>query len=163
MIKFYDLKAINDSFEPELSKVIKSVLDSGWYLLGNETKLFEKEFAEFIGSKHCISVANGLDALRLIFKAYIEMGVMSEGDEIIVPANTFIATLLSISDNRLTPILVEPEINTYNIDPYKIEEKINEKTKGIIVVHLYGQNAMHPEIERIVEKYNLPSLVAIFL
>ena len=155
MIKFLDLKAINDSFEPELSNAIKRVIDAGWYLLGNEVKSFEQEYANYIGSKNCIGVANGLDALRLILKAYIEMGIMKEGDEIIVPANTFIASILAISDNHLVPVLVEPNIATYNIDPYLIEEKITERTKGIMLVHLYGQNAMHPEIERLAVKYNL--------
>lgn len=155
MINFLDLKKINESFEPELSLAIKRVLDSGWYLLGNEVKSFEQEYAQFIGVKHCIGVANGLDALRLILRAYIEMGVMKEGDEIIVPANTYIASILAISDNRLIPVLIEPDINTYNIDPFKIEEKITERTKGIMIVHLYGQNAMHTEIKRIVDKYNL--------
>lgn len=155
MIKFLDLKAINDSFEPDLSNAVKRVLDSGWYLLGNEVKAFELEYADYIGSKHCIGVANGLDALRLIFKAYIELEVMQEGDEIIVPSNTYIASILAVSDNRLRPVLVEPDISTYNIDPFKIEEKITERTKGIMIVHLYGQNAMHPEIQRLVDKYNL--------
>jgi dTDP-4-amino-4,6-dideoxygalactose transaminase len=155
MIKFLDLKAINDSFEPELSNSIKRVLDSGWYLQGNEVNAFEEEYANYIGVKHCIGVANGLDALRLIFRAYIEQGLMKEGDEIIVPANTFIASILAITDNSLTPILVEPDIQTYNIDPFKIEEKISVRTKGIMVVHLYGQNAMNPEIQRLVDKYNL--------
>jgi dTDP-4-amino-4,6-dideoxygalactose transaminase len=155
MIKFLDLKKINDSFEPELSYAIKRVLDSGLYLLGNEVKLFEQEYAQFIGTKHCIGVANGLDALRLIFKAYLELGLMNEGDEIIVPANTFIASILAITDNRLEPVLVEPDINTCNIDPFKIEEKITSRTKGMMIVHLYGQNAMHPEIKRLTKKYNL--------
>jgi dTDP-4-amino-4,6-dideoxygalactose transaminase len=155
MIKFLDLKKINDSFEPELSGAIQRVLDSGWYLLGNEVKLFEQEYAEYIGIKHCIGVANGLDALRLILKAYIEIGFLKEGDEIIVPANTYIASILAITDNRLIPILVEPNINTYNIDPYKIEEKISPRTKAIMIVHLYGQNAMHPEIQRLCTKYDL--------
>lgn len=155
MIKFLDLKAINDSFEPELSASIKRVLDSGWYLLGNEVASFEKEYAEFIGTKHCIGIANGLDALRLILRAYIELGIMEEGDEIIVPANTYIASILAITENRLTPVLVEPDINTYNIDPFKIEKHITERTKGIMIVHLYGQNAMHPEIDRIIKKYHL--------
>ncbi len=155
MIKFLDLKAINDSYEPELSASIKRVLDAGWYLLGNEVASFEKEYAEFIGTKHCVGVANGLDALRLILRAYIELGVMQEGDEIIVPANTYIASILGITDNRLTPVLVEPDIRTYNIDPFKIEEKITSRTKGIMIVHLYGQNAMHSEIQRIKDKYNL--------
>ena len=155
MIKFLDLKAINDSFEPELSGAAKRVLDSGWYLQGNEVEAFESEYASFIGVKHCISVANGLDALRLIFKAYIELGIMKEGDEVIVPANTFIATILAISDNRLSPVLTEPELSTFNINSACIEEKITEKTKAIVLVHLYGQNAMDPEIERIARKYNL--------
>jgi dTDP-4-amino-4,6-dideoxygalactose transaminase len=155
MIKFLDLKAINDSFEPQLSNSIKRVLDSGWYLLGNEAKSFEQEYGSFIGTSHCIGVANGLDALRLILKAYIEMGVMKEGDEIIVPANTYIASMLAITDNRLIPVLVEPDLKTYNIDPYKIEEKITRRTKAIMIVHLYGQNAMHPEIQNLVKKHNL--------
>lgn len=155
MIKFLDIKAINDSFEPELSKSIKRVLDSGWYLLGNEVKAFEKEYGEYIGTKHCIGVANGLDALRLILKAYIILGIFREGDEIIVPANTYIASILAITDNRLVPVLIEPDIKTYNIDPFLIEEKINERTKGIMLVHLYGKNAMHPEIGRLVKKYTL--------
>lgn len=155
MIKFLDLKAINDSFEPELSQSIHRVLESGWYLLGNELKSFEQEYAAYIGTKHCIGVANGLDALRLILKAQIELGYMKEGDEIIVPANTYIASILAITDNRLNPVLVEPDLNTYNIDPFKIEEKITDRTKGIMIVHLYGQNAMHPEIQRLVEKYDL--------
>lgn len=155
MIQFLDLKAINDSFEPELSQSIKRVLDSGWYLLGDEVKNFEQEYAHYIGTRHCIGVANGLDALRLIFKAYIELDIMHEGDEIIVPAHTFIATILAITDNRLVPVFVEPDINTYNIDPYLVEEKINKRTKGILIVHLYGQNAMHPEIHRLVDQYDL--------
>lgn len=155
MIKFLDLKAINDSFEPELSQSIKRVLDSGWYLLGDEVKSFEEEYANYIGTKYCIGVANGLDALRLILKAYIELGIMKEGDEIIVPANTYIATILAITDNRLVPVLTEPALETYNIDPYQIEEKINERTKGIMIVHLYGQNAMHPEIQRLIDQYDL--------
>lgn len=155
MIKFLDLKSINDSFEPELTEAIKRVLDSGYYLRGNETDAFEKEYAEYIRTKHCIGVANGLDALRLIIKAYIVLGIMKEGDEIIVPANTFIASILAITDNRLKPVLVEPDLTTYNIDPQKIEEKITNRTKGILLVHLYGQNAMHPDISDLIKKYNL--------
>lgn len=155
MIKFLDLKAINDRFEPDLSLAIKRVVDSGWYLLGNELKIFEQRYGSFIGVKHCIGVANGLDALRLILRAYIEMGIIKYGDEIIVPANTFIASILAITDNRLKPVLVEPDISTYNIDPDKIEKKISRRTKAIMLVHLYGRNAMHPEIQRLVDKYNL--------
>jgi dTDP-4-amino-4,6-dideoxygalactose transaminase len=155
MIKFLNLKTINDSYQPELFLAIKRVLDKGWYLLGDEVKAFEEEYANYVGTKHCIGVANGLDALRLILKAYIQLGIMNKGDEIIVPANTFIASILAISDNDLIPVLVEPDISNYNIDPFKIEEKITERTKGIMLVHLYGKNAMHPEIQRLVEKYEL--------
>src|SRR5664279_1572438 len=155
MIKFLDLKKLNDSFEPQISDAIKRVLDSGWYLLGNEVKAFEQEYSHFIGVKHCIGVANGLDALRLILKAYMELGNMKEGDEIIVPANTYIASILAITDNRLVPVLVEPDINTYNLDPHLIEEKITARTKGIMLVHLYGKNAMTPGIRRVVDEYGL--------
>jgi hypothetical protein len=137
-VLFLDLEKVNHSFHPGNEQAIDRVLTSGWYLLGNEVKAFEQEYREYIGTKYCIGVANGLDALRLIFKAYIEMRVMKEGDEIIVPANTYIASVLAISDNRLVPVLVEPDINTYNIDPSKIEEKITRRTKGIMIVHLYG-------------------------
>ena len=155
MIKFLDLKAITNSFEPELSQAVQRVVSSGWYLQGAENSQFEKEYAAYCGAKHCIGVANGLDALRLILKAYIEMGVMAEGDEVIVPANTYIASILAITDNRLVPVLVEPDITTYNIDPFLIEAKITARTKAIMTVHLYGQISMHPEIERLVAKYQL--------
>lgn len=155
LIKFLDLKAVNFPIRVEIEKAIDRVLTSGWYLLGNEVKSFESEYAAFCGTKHCIGVANGLDALRLILKAYMEMGIMSEGDEVIVPTNTYIASILAITDNRLTPVLVEPDISTYNIDPYKIEKKITPRTKAIMMVHLYGRNAMHPEISKLTEKYQL--------
>jgi len=155
MIKFLDLKKITDSFQPELDEAVLRAVHSGWYLIGEELKNFEREYAAYTGSPHMIGVANGLDALRLIFKAYIELGRMQEGDEIIVPANTYIASMLAITDNHLKAVLVEPDINTYNLDPYKIEANITTKTKGILLVHLYGQNAMHPEIKRIVDRYNL--------
>jgi len=155
MIKFLDIQAINASFEHELKQEVNRVIESGWFLLGNEVKAFEQEYSKYIGTKHCIGVANGLDALRLILKAYIECGQMKEGDEIIVPANTYIASILAITDNKLKPILVEPDINTYNIDPFLIEDKITDRTKGIMIVHLYGQNAMHPEIQKLVDKYSL--------
>ncbi|WP_010663461.1 DegT/DnrJ/EryC1/StrS aminotransferase family protein [Marinilabilia salmonicolor] len=154
-ISFLNLEQVNLPHRIEIEKGIDRVLTSGWYLQGNEVNAFEKEYAQFIGTNHCIGVANGLDALRLILRAYIEMGQLKTGDEIIVPANTYIASILSISDNNLKPLLVEPNINTYNIDPSKIEEKITSKTKGIMIVHLYGQNAMYPEIEHLVGKYNL--------
>lgn len=154
-ILFLDLKAINDSFEPKIEQAIDRVLASGWYLLGNEVKTFETDYANYIGTKHCIGVANGLDALRLILKAYIEMGVMTEGDEIIVPANTYIASILSITDNRLVPVLVEPSIETLEIDDAKIEAAITPKTKGIMIVHLYGQCAYSEKIRSICNQYHL--------
>jgi len=155
MIKFLDLRHINESFEPDLTGAMIRAVRSGWYLLGEELRAFEAEYGAYIGSRHCIGVANGLDALRLIFKAYIEIGVFKEGDEILVPANTYIASILAITDNRLVPVLVEPDIRSYNIDPFLIEEKIGPKTKGIMIVHLYGQDAMHPEIRRVTDRYGL--------
>lgn len=151
MIKFLDLKAINEQYRTEIDEAIKKVLDSGWYILGNELDVFEQEFAKFCGTKYAIGVANGLDALTLIIKAY-GFGL---GDEIIVPANTYIASILAISANGATPVLVEPDINTYNIDPDKIEEKITKNTKAILAVHLYGQTAQMDKINEIAKKYNL--------
>ena len=130
-------------------------IDSGWYLLGNELNSFEHNLAAYIGVKHAIGVANGLDALRLILKAYIEMGMMQEGDEVIVPANTYIASILAISDNRLKPVLVEPDINTYNLDISLIEKQITSRTKAIMVVHLYGRVCWSEELEAIAKKYKL--------
>lgn len=155
MIKFLDLQKVTESFEPGLSQAVDRVVKRGWFLLGEEVSGFEKEYAEFIGSKHCIGVANGLDALRLIFKSYIETGIMKEGDEVIVPANTYIASILAITDNRLKPVLVEPDINTYNIDISLIEKHITARTKAIMVVHLYGQACWSVQLEEIARKYNL--------
>lgn len=155
MIKFLDLKIINAKYAAELKKVASEVIDSGWYLLGDKTKQFETNLCQYIGVKHAIGVANGLDALRLILKAYIEMGLMQEGDEVIVPANTYIASILAITDNRLTPILVEPDINTYNLDLDLIEEKITERTKAIMVVHLYGRVCWGTKLEELAKKHNL--------
>ncbi len=155
MIKFLDLKLINDSFEPELSQAVQRVLDSGWYLLGNEVNSFEQEYAKYIGTRHCIGVANGLDALRLILKAWIELGVMKEGDEVIVPANTYIASILAISDNRLKPVLVEPDITTYNLNISLIEQHITPRTRAIMVVHLYGNVCWSNELEDLAKKYDL--------
>ena len=135
MIKFLDLKAINERFRAEMDAATKRVLDSGWYLLGKECEQFESEFAAYCGVKHAIGCANGLDALKLVIKA---MGI-GPGDEVIAPANTYIASLIAISANGATPVLVEPDINTYLIDPSKIEEKITPRTKAIMVVHLYGR------------------------
>lgn len=151
MIKFLDLYKINKQYRKEIDEKIKQVLDSGWYLLGQQDELFEKHFAEFCGTKHCIGCANGLDALNLIIRAY----GFKEGDEIIVPANTYIASILAISMNDATPVLVEPDINTYNINPDLIEDKITPKTKAIMVVHLYGQAVQMDKIWQLVKKYNL--------
>ena len=151
MIKFLDLHKINERFREEIDLRIKQVLDSGWYLLGNQDKEFEKNFAKYCGVKHCIGCANGLDALNLIIRGY----GFGQGDEIIVPANTYIASILAISENGCTPVLVEPDINTYNINPDLIEEKITNKTKAIMVVHLYGQAVQMDKIWALAKKYNL--------
>lgn len=155
MIKFLEIWKITQKYSDEIHQAASRVIDSGWYLLGEETKRFEKNYAQFIGTDYCIAVANGLDALRIILKAYMESGIMQEGDEIIVPANTFIASILAITDNRLVPVLVEPDIRTYQIDESKIEEAISPKTKGIMIVHLYGQCAYTDKIGEICKKYNL--------
>lgn len=155
MIKFLDIRKITESFEPALTEAVQRVIRRGWFLLGEEVAAYEKEYAEYIGSKHCIGVANGLDALRLIFRAYIETGVMKEGDEVIVPANTYIASILAITENRLKPVLVEPDINTYNLDISLVENHITERTKAIMVVHLYGRACWSEELEQIAKKHNL--------
>lgn len=155
MIKFLDLQKINAQYAYDLKQAAAEVIDSGWYLLGERVKTFEANLAKYVSVKHAIGVANGLDALRLILKAYIEMGVIKEGDEVIVPANTYIATILAITDNRLTPILVEPDINTYNLDISLIEKHITERTCAIMVVHLYGQVCWSEKLEAIAKKHNL--------
>lgn len=154
-IKFLDLQKINNQYRNEIDDTINKMLDSGWYILGEVVERFEKNFASYCGVKHCIGISNGLDALILILRAYIESGKINEGDEIIVPANTYIATILSISHNNLKPVLVEPDINTYNIDPALIEKNITRKTKAIMPVHLYGQCADMEVINSIAIKYNL--------
>lgn len=155
MIKFLDLQNINQQYRDEIVAAMTDVLDSGWYLLGERVKKFEGNLTKYVGSKHSIGVANGLDALRLILKAYIEMGIMSEGDEVIVPANTYIASILAITDNRLVPVLVEPDIDTYNIDFDAIEEKITSRTKAILIVHLYGRVCFSEKLKETAQKYNL--------
>lgn len=155
MIKFLDLQKINNQYQQELKEAAARVIDSGWYLLGNELELFEQNYASFCGSKYAIGVANGLDALRLIFKAYIEMGVMQKGDEVIIPANTYIASLLAVTDNDLVPVLVEPNSTTYNLDTTKIEAAITAKTKAILTVHLYGQNSINDAMLAICKNHNL--------
>ncbi|MDD4148530.1 MAG: DegT/DnrJ/EryC1/StrS family aminotransferase [Bacteroidales bacterium] len=155
MIKFLDLQNINSQYSNELKQAAFEVIDSGWYLLGERVKTFEKELSAFIGTNHAVACANGLDALRLIIKAYVELGVFCEGDEIIVPANTYIATILAITDNNLKPVFVEPNIDTYNIDISLIEEKITSKTKAILIVHLYGRVCWSDQLKSIAIKNNL--------
>ena len=155
MIPFLDLKKINKPYEIAFQEKLKSILDNGWYVLGNEVKEFETNFANYCGAKHCIGVGNGLDALVLIFKAYIHLGKLQKGDEIIVPANTYIASILAVLQADLVPVLVEPLLETYNINPDDIEAKITSKTKAILPVHLYGQLAEMNTINAIAQKYNL--------
>ena len=155
MVEFLSLKKVTEMHSEEIHEAVSKVIDSGWYLQGIENKKFEDAYCKYIGSAHCIGVANGLDALRLIFKGYIELGIIKEGDEIIVPANTFIASILAITDNKLIPVLVEPDINTLQIDDNKIEDAITSKTRAIMIVHLYGQCAYTEKIEYICKKHNL--------
>src|SRR5574344_1013154 len=154
MIKFLDLEKVNNRFRKEIDEKIKDILDCCWYLQGKYNDKFRKDFANFCGTKYAVGVANGLDALNLIIKAY-GFGV---GDEIIVPANTYIATILAISENGCTPVLVEPDINIYNINPDLIEEKITNKTKAIMIVHLYGQAVQMDKIWELAKKYNLKEI-----
>lgn len=155
MISFLDFKKINLQYKAELKDAFSRVIDSGWYIRGNECKAFEEEFATYCGTKHCIGVANGLDALTLIFRGYKELGIINDGDEVIVPANTYIASVLAISENNLIPILVEPDESTMLINPDKIEGKITTKTKAILPVHLYGQLCRMSEINEIAQKHSL--------
>lgn len=155
MIKYCDLKKITDIHEPQLSEAVNRVIQSGWYILGNEVKNFEHEFAKYCGCNHCIGTGNGLDALTIIMLAYRELGAMQEGDEVIVPANTYIASILSILQAGLRPVLCEPLWKSCNIDPEKIEELITPRTKAIMAVHLYGRCADIPEIDKIAKKHSL--------
>ena len=154
-IPFLSLKDVTAKYADEIHEAVLRVVDSGWYLQGKENEQFEKHYAEYIGSKHCIGCANGLDALIWIFRAYIEMGVMQPGDEVIVPANTYIATILAITENNLVPVLVEPNPETLQIDDTLIEERITDKTKAICIVHLYGRLAYTEKIGELCKKYNL--------
>lgn len=154
-IKFLDLQKINAQYAAELKQVAAEVIDSGWFLMGEKSNNFETQLAQFNGVKHAIGVANGLDALRLILKAYIDLGIMQEGDEVIVPANTYIASLLAISDNGLVPVLVEPELQSFNLDLDLIEKSITPKTKAIMIVHLYGQICWNEKLEVLAKKYKL--------
>ena len=155
MIKFLDLKKINQRYEAEFQDKLKSVLEGGWYILGNEVAAFESNFANYCGTKHCIGVGNGFDALVLIFKGYIQLGKLQKGDEVIVPANTYIASILAIMQADLVPVLVEPRLETYNLNPDLILEKITSKTKAILLVHLYGQLAEMDAINEIAAENNL--------
>src|SRR6187431_139747 len=155
MIKFLDLKKINEPYETAFHEKLKLVLENGWYILGNEVATFENNFANYCGTKHCIGVGNGLDALVLIFKAYIQLGILKKGDEVIVPANTYIASILAIMQADLIPVLVEPKLETYNINPDLILGKITSKTKVILAVHLYGQLAEMGTINKIANQKNL--------
>lgn len=155
MIKFLDLQKINAQYEQELKRAAAEVIDSGWYLTGERLKRFESHLAEFLGVNHAVGVANGLDALRIILRAYMEMGWMKEGDEVIVPANTYIATILAITDNRLTPVLVEPDLSTYNLDISKVEQHITSRTRAIMVVHLYGRVCWSEELIKLARAHNL--------
>ena len=155
MIKYLDLKKINDLHDGEIREAVNRVLDSGWYLKGEATRHFEQSYADYIGTRHCIGCANGLDALTLIFRAYIEMGVMAPGDEVIVPANTYIASILAITENRLKPVLVEPSFDTLQIDDTFIEQAITPRTRAIMIVHLYGRCAYTSLIGDLCRHYNL--------
>lgn len=155
MIKFFDLKKVNQRYEAAFQEKLEQFMQRGWYILGDEVKLFEENFANYCQSKHCIGVGNGLDALVLIFKAYIELGKLQKGDEVIVPANTYIASVLSILQADLVPVLVEPKLKTYNLNPDLIADNITPKTKAILVVHLYGQLAEMDKIDAIAKQNNL--------
>jgi len=155
MIKFLDLQKINLLHQQEIEECLLKVFRSGWYLLGEEVRQFEQNLSAYIGCSHAIGVANGLDALRLILKAYIELGILREGDEVIVPANTYIASILAITDNKLVPVFVEPDIDTYNIDINKIEAALTPKTKAIMIVHLYGRAVFSDELKALAQKHKL--------
>ena len=155
MIKYLDLLKVNALYDAEIRQAVADVLDSGWYLKGEATHRFEQHYAEYIGTRHCIGCANGLDALTLILRAYIEMGVMHEGDEVIVPANTYIASILAITENRLVPVLVEPSPATLQIDDALIEQAITSRTRAVMIVHLYGRCAYTDRIGETCRKHGL--------
>ena len=155
MVKLLDIQAITMQHGEEYKAAVNRVIESGWFLQGNENKSFEANYAKYTGTDECIAVANGLDALYLIMRAYKEMGIMQDGDEIIVPANTYIATILAITKNNLVPVLVEPTFDHLEIDIDKIEEAITHKTKGVMIVHLYGRIAYNDKLGEICKKHNL--------
>ena len=154
-IKFVDLKRINQRYRADALEALTRVYDSGWYLLGAEVKEFERTWSEYCGVRNTIGVANGLDALRLIFRAYIELGALKEHDEVLVPANTYIASILAVTENRLTAVPVEPQLNTFNLDPSRLEQHITPRTRAILTVHLYGQVAYSEQLERIARERGL--------
>jgi dTDP-4-amino-4,6-dideoxygalactose transaminase len=155
MIQFLNLKKLNQPFEVAFQQKMKHFLDGGWYILGSEVKTFEANFASYCGAKHCIGVGNGLDALVLIFKGYIQLGKLQKGDEVIIPSNTYIASILAVMQSDLVPVLIEPRLETYTIDSEKIEAKITPKAKAILPVHLYGQLCKMEVINTIAKKHNL--------
>lgn len=155
MIKFLDLQKVTAKYADEIHEAVLKVVDSGWYLQGEANKQFELNYSSYIGTKFTVGCANGLDALIWIFRSYVELGIMNPGDEVIVPANTYIASILAISENGLVPVLVEPSIETYQIDDSLIEQAITDKTKAILIVHLYGQCAYTDKIGELCNKYNL--------
>lgn len=155
MIPFLDLKAVTAQYGEEIREAATRVIDSGWYLLGEAVAQFENDYARYIGTRHCVGVANGLDALTLIYRAYIEMGVMQSGDEVIVPANTYIASILALTENGLKPVLVEPDIHTLEIDDRLIEQAITPRTRSVMIVHLYGRCAYTEHIAQLCRKYRL--------
>ena len=155
MLKYFDLQRYTAQHREQLQEVVRRVVDSGWYLLGNEVKAFEKAYAQYIGTSHCVACGNGLDALSLIFKAYIEKGLLRPGDEILVPANTYIASIISITSNGLLPVLVEPHADTFQIDAQQMAKHIGKRTKALLVVHLYGKCAFTDELLSICEEHQL--------
>lgn len=155
MIPFLDLKETNTPYQSEIEEAVLSVVRSGWYILGDQVKSFERAYAQYCGTANCIGVGNGLDAISLILKSYKELGVLKDGDEVLVPANTYIASILAVSSSGLVPVLVEPDINTYNIDPEKIGNKVTSRTKAILAVHLYGLVSPMNELKEIARKHNL--------
>lgn len=155
MVSFLDLKELNSHFRADLIEACTRVIDSGWYIDGNELKSFERSFGNYCGASYCIGVANGLDALSLTLRAWIELGKISRGDEVIVPANTYIASILAVSENGLVPVLVEPDVHTYNLSPANTIAAISTKTKAILPVHLYGRLADMESLGKIAEDHGL--------
>jgi len=155
MIKFLDLQKVNVAHGEEIGRAVSRVVASGWYLQGEENAAFEREYAAFTGTRHAVGCGNGLDALKLIFRAYIALGRLKPGDEVIVPANTYIASILAISENGLMPVLVEPDLRTLQLDPERVGEALTERTRAVMIVHLYGQCAYNGRIDEICRGHNL--------